>query len=152
MGDLCRLFSRSTELNISIYVLVALFVAVAGGLWIYALRLPADDRTKPMWKDRAMIVAVGGIITVAALWAINMVRYEVAFNKKCDALERYLMRQKAEISAKLDPKNITGNASRVVAESLANEFKSQFGRAILDQLKKEVPALTAVLQQQQARK
>ena len=145
MGDFCRLFSGSTGLNIAIYIIAVLFVTLAGIFWIYGTRASGDD--VQLWKDRATMVVVVGIIIVSFLWAANMIYYEISFNKKCDALEQYLMRQKAEFTARLDPKNLTKGASRIMAESLATEFKDQFGRAILDNLKKEVPNLTSLLQQ-----
>jgi hypothetical protein len=59
------------------------------------------------------------------------------------------MRQKMELSARLDPTALSAGlakgASRVMAETLATQFKDQFGRAILDQLKKELPQLTTTL-------
>lgn len=145
MGDFCRLFSRSTGLNIAIYIIAVFFVSLSGIFWIYGSRASGDDAK--LWKDRSTIVAVVGIITVSFLWAANMIYYEISFNKKCDALEKFLMRQKDEFIRRFDPKNLTKGASRVMAESLATEFKDQFGRAILENIKKEIPNLGNVLQQ-----
>lgn len=151
MGDLCRLFSRSTELNIAIYIIALIFIILAGGFWIHGSN-QANQEESEMWKKRASITTVVGVIVVSLLMAGNLIYYELAFNKKCDVLEQYLLKQKAEFMARLNPENVTQNfargASRVMAETLTKEFKSQFGRAVLEQLQKELPALSTVLTQQ----
>jgi hypothetical protein len=154
MGDLCRLFSRSTELNIAIYIISVIFIILSGGFWIHGSN-QTEQTEIDVWKKRASITAVIGIIVVSLLMAGNLIYYELAFNKKCDVFEQYLMRQKAELTSRLNPEAVTQNlakgASRVVAETLATEFKNQFGRAVLEQLKKEIgkelPNLSSLLNQ-----
>lgn len=151
MGDLCRLFSRSTGLNIAIYIIALVFIIIAGGFWIHGTN-QIDSDTGKKWKNRASITSIVGIIVVSLLLSANLIYYELAFNKKCDALEKYLMRQKADLSSRLDPttlsSKITKGASRAMAETLAQEFKNQFGKSVLEQVKKQIgPNLAAVLSQ-----
>ena len=151
MGDLCRLFSRSTGLNIAIYIIALIFIIIAGSFWIHGTnKIDRDEGQK--WKNRASITSVIGIIVVSLLLSANLIYYEIAFNKKCDALEQYLMRQKADLSSRLDPtalsSRIAKGASKAMAETLAQEFKNEFGKSVLEQVKKEIgPNLAALMNQ-----
>jgi hypothetical protein len=141
MGELCRLFSRTTEFNISIYVIAIIFISLCGSFWIYGMQQqhPSDQK---LWKDRAMITGIVGVITVSVLAAANMTYYELSFNKKCDILEKYINRQFLELKERFRPDRLAsemaGKTSRAVAETLVTEFKNQFGRAVADQLKTEL--------------
>jgi hypothetical protein len=151
MGDLCRLFSRSTGLNIAIYIIALVFIIIAGSFWIHGTN-QFDPDNGQKWKNRASITGVIGIIVVSLLLSANLIYYEIAFNKKCDALEQYLMRQKADLSSRLDPtalsSRIAKGASKAMAETLAQEFKNEFGKSVLEQVKKEIgPNLAALMNQ-----
>jgi len=141
MGDLCRLFSRTTEFNISIYVITIIFICLCGFFWIYGMQ-QQDSSDQKKWKDRAIVTGIVGVIVVSVLAASNMTYYELSFNRKCDILEKYLNRQFSELRERFRPDRLAtemaGKTSRVMAETLASEFKNQFGRAVMDQLKTEL--------------
>jgi hypothetical protein len=143
MGDLCRLFSRNTWLNISIYVIVVLFVCLFGSLWIFGKK-QTNPKDEKYWTDCAYISAIIGLIIVSILMSINCVLFEIEFKQKCEYLERFIKQQVSELSERLDPKNLAGNASRAVAETFTTSFKSQLKQAIVDQIKKEFPDIESV--------
>lgn len=142
MGDLCRLLSRSTKFNIAIYVIAVLFVVCCGGLWIYG-KTREDSEEQTYWVEKSFICTAVGLIVVSLLTGANMIYYELAFNKKCGVFERWLDDQTEKLKTRLNPNaiatKVASETSRVMAETFADKFKEQFGRAVLDQITKGIP-------------
>ena len=158
MGDLCRLFSRTTKLNIGIYVMAILLVTVFGVMWIYGKQQTRPEEEQ-YWTTRAYIVGVAGLIVIGFFLGVNMIIYEVAFNKKCDALEQYIQRQKTELFQRLNTESLAtkvatgaaGTFSRALANKFVDEFKTQFGHALKSQMDPDVlTALKTVMGQPSA--
>ena len=144
MGDLCRLFSRSTKFNIAIYIIAVFFVCIFGGFWIYGKQRDSADEQKA-WQDKAYITAVVGLITVSGLISANMILYELTFNEKCNRLEKFIERQATQLKARLDPVNLseqlTSNVSRAVAKTITSSFSDKLKSALTQQLSDEFPGM-----------
>jgi flagellar basal body-associated protein FliL len=144
MGDLCRLFSRTTELNILIYVLVCLIITVGGGMWVYGKYKAHEEDAEESWETWSYYVLVIGAIVVSMVWAFNMIVYEVSFNRKCNAVEQFIDKQMTQLKSRIDPAKVAEDTSRVFVETLGNQLKSQGGRMLKDyivnEFKKAIPA------------
>ena len=143
MSDLCRLFSRNTYLNVGTYVISVIFICLFGALWINGKRQNNPDDEK-RYTDYAYIIAIIGLIIVSFMTCVNYVMYEFEFKKKCELSENFIKKQLAELSVKLDPKKMATDASRVVAETFSNSFKTQLKDAIVTQIKQEFPDMGSV--------
>ena len=130
---LCKLFGRTTEFNIIIYVTALIGIIITGSFWIYGM-IQLNDEDRKKWVNRSYVSLIVGIIVVSFLWAANMIYYEVAFNKKCGAVERFIDKQIFNIRNRLDAKKLAQETSRVVADTLTDEFKKQLSGSFVTSL------------------
>lgn len=122
-GNLCKLFSRSTEMNIAIYVISALTVIVFGTFWIYG-KTRNNNELEIKWHTRSYITLVSGLIIVAFMMGFNMIYYELSFNEKCKRLETFINQQIEAFRTRLNAGQIGKEASRVVLDTFSKELKN----------------------------
>lgn len=130
---LCKLFGRTTKFNIIIYITALSFIAISGSFWIYGITRSNPDEKK-MWTDKAYISFIIGVIAVSFLWAANMIYYELAFNKKCVAVEKFIDKQINNLRDRLSSKNFAKETSRIVADTFTDELKKQLSGTFLESL------------------
>lgn len=143
MGDLCRLFSRNTLLNVSTYITAVAFIGLFGILWING-KMQNNPKDEKRITDISYIIAIIGLIIVSSMLCVNYVMYEFEFKKKCELSENFIKKNLAELSVKLDPKKMASDASKVVVETFSKSFKTQLKDAIVGQIKQEFPDMGSV--------
>ena len=129
--NLCKLFGRTTEFNIVIYVAAVLSIMISGGLWIYSITRSTQAEVN-LWNQRAYISLIVGIISVAFMWAANMIYYELAFNKKCMAIERFIDQQIEKFRERISSRKIVEESTRVLSEEFKKQFFGPFLRSLLE--------------------
>jgi len=142
-GNICRLFGRTTEWNIAIYITGLIFVLTFGIMWIYA-KTRDDVAERNLWESRSYIGMVVGIIVVAFLLTGNMIFYEVSFNKKCDAFERYINGHLAELKSNLDVDNVIQRVTSRTANGIADKVTTKFMDALKTAAVNKVTAETGL--------
>jgi predicted histidine transporter YuiF (NhaC family) len=125
------------------YVTAVAFISLFGITWING-KMKNDPDEERRITDIAYILAIIGLIIVSGLLCVNYVMYEFEFKKKCELSENFIKKNLAELSVKLDPKRMATDASRVVAETFSQSFKTQLKDAIVSQIKQEFPDMGSV--------
>lgn len=123
-GNLCKLFGRTTEWNIGIYVLSVIIITIVGSLWIYG-ETRTNVEEKDTWKSRAYLILIIGIILVSFTMGLNLIFYEIAFNEKCCRLENFIDDQIDKLKVKLSGQNLLKETSRIAAEGISEELKKE---------------------------
>ena len=142
-GELCRLFSRNSRLNLCIYILIVIFVCISCGMFIHG-KTQSDTEHEKYWVDRAWISGAVGLIVISFLVSCNYIMFEFEFKKKCNVLESYLQTQFNKLSEKLQPDNITSDMSRAAADSFVSSLKTKLKEAITTRIHEEFPDINHV--------
>jgi hypothetical protein len=108
-------------------------ITISGSFWIYGM-LNVDTDEQKKWFGHSYISFIIGIIIVSFLWTTNMIYYEIAFNKKCGAVEKYIDKQILNLRNKLDAKKLAEQTSRVVADTFTDELKKQLSGSFVSSL------------------
>jgi hypothetical protein len=142
-GNLCKLFGRTTEWNIGIYVLSVIIITIVGSLWIYGeTRKTQEERDE--WKSRSYMILIIGIILVSFTMGLNLIFYEIAFNEKCCRLENFIDDQIDKLKLKLSGENLLKETSRIAAEGISNELKKELKGTFIKSFLKGIAPQSAV--------